>query len=61
MLNLPGFFTIDRDKMAGLDSAALHKLHRSGFLHGAHLILVSHANLNRLIERKIRKVQASAA
>jgi hypothetical protein len=60
-VNLPGFFTIDRDKLAGLDSATLHRLHRSGFLHGAYLILASHANLNRLIERKIRKVQASAA
>lgn len=60
-INLQGFFSLDREKLAGLDSAALHNLHRAGFLHGAHLVLASHANLNKLIERKVRKVQAAAA
>jgi hypothetical protein len=60
-INLQGFYSLDREKLAGLDSESLYKLHRSGFLHGAHLVLTSHANLNKLIERKIQKVQASAA
>jgi hypothetical protein len=60
-INLQGFYSLDREKLAGLDSAALHNLHRAGFLHGAHLVLVSHANLNKLIDRKVRKTQATAA
>jgi hypothetical protein len=60
-LNLGGFFTLDREKLAGLDSAQLHQLHRTGFLHGAYLVLASHINLNKLIDRKVRKVKAAAA
>jgi hypothetical protein len=60
-VNLQGFYTIDREKLAGLDSARLHALHRSGFLFGAYLVLTSQVNLNKLIDRKVRKVQASAA
>jgi SapC len=60
-VNLRGFFTIDREKLAALDSAKLFELHRSGFLHGAYLVLASHANLNKLIDKKVKRVQASAA
>ncbi len=54
-LNLRGFFSIDREKLAALDQEGLLKLHRSGFLQGAYLVLASHANLNVLIERKVKK------
>lgn len=60
-VSLAGFHTIEREKLAGLDSAKLHDLHRSGFLHGAYLVLASHGTLNKLIERKVKKVQAAAA
>ena len=60
-VNLSGFFTLDREKLAGLDSAKLHQLHRGGFLQGAYLILASHGNLKKLIDRKVRRVQAAAA
>ena len=58
---LPGFYSIDREKLQALDSASLFKLHQSGFLHGAYLVLASHGNLNKLIERKVRRVSAVAA
>lgn len=60
-LNLAGFFTIEREKLAALDSAKLHELHKSGFLHAAYLVLSSLTNLNTLIDRKVRKVKAAAA
>lgn len=60
-VKLGGFYTIEREKLAALDSAKLHQLHRTGFLHGAYLVLSSQINLNKLIERKVRKAQAAAA
>jgi hypothetical protein len=60
-VKLPGFYTLEREKLAGLDSAKLYQLHRQGFLHGAYLILASHVNLQKLIDRKVAKVQAAAA
>jgi hypothetical protein len=59
--NLGGFYTLDREKLAALDSAQLHQLHKTGFLHGAYLVLASHMNLSKLIDRKVRRVQAAAA
>lgn len=60
-VNLRGFFTIDREKLAALDSAKLFELHRAGFLHAAYLVLASHANLKKLIDKKVKRVQANAA
>jgi hypothetical protein len=60
-VKLPGFFTLEREKLAALDAAKLYELHKSGFLHGAYLILASHGNFNRLISRKVKRLQASAA
>lgn len=60
-LNLQGFYTLEREKLAALDSAKLYELHRAGFLHGAYLILASHGNLNKLIGRKVKRAQAAAA
>jgi hypothetical protein len=60
-VKLQGFYTLEREKLAALDSAKLHELHRSGFLHGAYLILASHGNLNKLIGRKVKRAQANAA
>lgn len=60
-VKLPGFFTLEREKLAGLDSAKLYDLHKQGFLHAAYLVLASHGILNKLIDRKVRRVRASAA
>ncbi len=60
-ISLPGFYTLEREKLNGLDSATLHKLHKPGYLHAAYLVLASHVNLNKLIERKVKRVQAAAA
>jgi hypothetical protein len=60
-VKLEGFYTLDREKLAALDSAKLYQLHRTGFLHGAYLVLASHLNLSKLIDRKVQKVKAAAA
>jgi hypothetical protein len=60
-LNLRGFFAIDREKLLALEPEPLHKLHKSGLLQGAYLMLASHGNLERLIERKVRRMAKAAA
>ena len=60
-VNLQGFYTLEREKLAALDSAKLFELHRGGFLHAAYLVMASQGNLNKLISRKVKRVQASAA
>ena len=44
--------TIDRERLAALDGAALDRLHRAGFLHSAFMIAASLANLQRLVDMK---------
>jgi len=60
-VKLPGFYSLEREKLQGLDSASLHELHRSGYLHAAYLVLASHGTLSKLIDRKIKRVKAAAA
>jgi hypothetical protein len=60
-LNLQGFYSIDREKLAELPAEALQKMNRTGLLQGAYLILASQANLEKLIDRKIRKLAKAAA
>jgi hypothetical protein len=60
-LNLRGFFAIDREKLLALEPEAVHKLNKSGLLQGAYLMLASHGNLERLIERKVRRMARAAA
>lgn len=62
--NLTGLHGIDRDRLAALDAEALHRLHRSGYLEGAYLILASTHNLRRLMaekQRRLRLQEAAAA
>jgi hypothetical protein len=51
---LPGYHTIDEERLAGLGGTALERLHRSGFLRSAFMAAASLANVGRLIERKNR-------
>jgi hypothetical protein len=52
---LAGLSTINEEKLAALDGAALGRLHQSGYLLAAHLIVASLAKLRELIERKLKR------
>ena len=58
---LTGLHGIDRDRLAGLDAAQLHGLHRAGWLEGVYLMLSSLHNLRRLIAEKQRRLREQAA
>ena len=49
---LVGFSTINEEKLAALDGAALTCLHQRGYLLAAHLMVASLIQLRELIERK---------
>jgi len=49
---LPDFHTIDEDRLAALDGAALERLHRGGFLRAAFHVAASLGNVSRLLELK---------
>jgi hypothetical protein len=49
---LPGFHAIDTARLAALGDADLGRLHRSGFLHGIHMLLASLGNIERLAALK---------
>jgi hypothetical protein len=46
-----GFYTVNEDKLAKLDAAALGKLHERGYLQAIYMVLASLANFRTLIER----------
>lgn len=50
--NLSGLFTINEDRLRGLDGEALEALHRAGHLQTVYMMLASMPNMTRLIERK---------
>lgn len=61
-VNLSGLHGIDREKLAALDAASLHRLHQSNYLEGAYLMLASLHNVRRLMGEKQRRLrQAEAA
>lgn len=60
-VSLSGLHGIDRDRLAGLDAEALHRLHRAGYLEGAFLVQSSMHNLRRLMAEKQRRLRQSAA
>jgi hypothetical protein len=55
---LRGFYTINRDKLAQLDGAALQNLNRAGYLQGAFLAIASLSNIRKLIDMKRQRVAA---
>jgi len=59
--DLPDFFTIDPDRLAALDGAALAQLHQDGFLRAAFATAFSLANINRLVELKRARQEEEAA
>jgi hypothetical protein len=58
--NLTGLLGIDRDRLAALEAAQLHALHRAGWLEGVYLLLASMQNMRRLIAEKQRRLRAGA-
>jgi hypothetical protein len=49
-----GFYTIQEERLAKLDAAALGKLHERGYLLPVYMVLASFANFRALIERASR-------
>lgn len=49
---LSGLYTINEDKLAALDGAALGRLHQAGHLQSIYMVLASLSNFRDLIERK---------
>lgn len=61
-VNLSGLYGIDRERLAALNAADLHRLHQSNYLEGAYLMLASTHNLRRLLAEKQRRLrQAQSA
>lgn len=60
-VNLTGLYGIDRDRLAGLDAGALHRLHAAGYLEGAFLLLASVHNVPRLMAEKQRRLRQGEA
>ena len=60
--DLLGLHTINEQKLRNLGAEDVHRLHQTGFLQGAYLVLGSMNNVRRLVERKqLRKRQAAMA
>ena len=53
---LKGLYTINEDKLQGLNASALESLHRKGHLRDVYMMLASLPNVARLIERKNRRL-----
>lgn len=49
--NLVGFYTINEDKLAALDGNAAANLHSKGYMEFIYMVLASHSNVVRLINR----------
>ena len=54
--SLKGLYTINEDKLQGLNASALEALHRKGHLRDVYMMLASLPNVSRLIERKNRRL-----
>ena len=52
---LEGFYTINEERLAGLEAEVLTDFSRRGILHGAYMVLASMSNIPRLIDLKNRR------
>jgi hypothetical protein len=59
--DIVGLHTVSAQKLGNLTAEQLFDLNRSGFLQVAYLVLASLNNVQRLIDRKLRRDQAQAA
>lgn len=51
---LKGFYTIDEERLRGLNAEDLDELHRAGFLEAIYMAMASQSQLRRLIDEKNR-------
>jgi hypothetical protein len=51
---LTGFYTINEERLAGLNGGALDRLHRAGHLQAIYMVIASLSNFRALIERMNR-------
>lgn len=58
--DLVGLHTISAQKLRDLGQEDVYKLHHSGFLQGAYLVMASMNNIGRLVERKQRRKRQAA-
>ena len=58
---LEGLYTINEERLAGLNPAALGTLHKKGYLHHIYMMLASQPILEKLIERKNQVLLAAAS
>lgn len=49
--NLVGYYTINEDRLAALDANAVASLHSNGYLQFIYMVLASHSNVVKLINR----------
>lgn len=57
---LQGLHTINQEKLRALDDESVLRLHRSGFLQGAHLVIASLGNVKSLMQMKQRRAASEA-
>jgi len=55
---LPGFLTINQERLAELDGDTLERMNQAGYLQLAMLVVTSLGNMNWLVELKNRKIAA---
>jgi len=55
---IPGLYTISQARLAAVTGQELERLHQSGVLRAAYAVLLSLANVSRLIDAKLRKQAA---
>jgi hypothetical protein len=58
--DIVGLHTVSANKLRNLTAEQLFELNRSGFLQGAYLVLASLNNVQKLIDRKMRRERAQA-
>jgi hypothetical protein len=57
---LQGLHTINQEKLRTLDDESVLRLHRTGFLQGAHLVIASLGNVKSLMQVKQRRAASGA-
>jgi hypothetical protein len=58
--DLVGLYTISEERLRALEGDALVRLNRTGFLHGAFLVLSSMNNMKKLIDLKQNRLRSAA-
>lgn len=55
---LKGFYTINEERLKGLDAGDLQELHEAGFLEAIYMVMASQSQMRRLIDEKNRRLTA---